>query len=105
MSLRNAINKKYRECRHDRSDKGSAAQQIACCEIHDCPLHSVRPVTATVIPQQLLDHWHIPVYSLCERARPLVKTASFCSVEGQNDQIQDTFGASKGEVPGARSTE
>lgn len=89
MSLRNAINKKCRECIHDPLDKGSAAQQIACCQIHDCPLHPVRPVTAKVIPQQLLDHWRISIESLCVRARPLVKTASSCSVEGQIEPLQD----------------
>ena len=103
MSLRNAINKKCRECIHDPLDKGSAAQQIACCMIHDCPLYPVRPITATVIPQQLLDHWRISIDSLCKRARPLVKTAPSCSGEGQNDQIQDTSGARKGEVPGEGS--
>jgi hypothetical protein len=88
MSLRNAINKKCRECIHDFWDKGSAAQQIACCMIHDCPLHPVRPITATVIPQQLLDHWRISIDSLCERARPLVKTAQSCPVDSQNGPLR-----------------
>jgi hypothetical protein len=99
MSLRNAINKKCRECIHDPLDRGSAAQQIACCMIHDCPLYPVRPITATVIPQQLLDHWRISIDSLCERTRPVVKTAPSCSGDGQNDQIQDTSDAGKGDVP------
>ena len=90
MSLRNAINKKCRECIHDPLDKGSAAQQIACCMIHDCPLHPARPITAKVIPQQLLDHLQIDIDSLCERARPLVKTAPSCSAEGQIEPLQNT---------------
>jgi len=89
MSLRNAINAKCRECIHDPLDKGSAAQQIACCMIHDCPLHPVRPITATVIPQQLLDHWRISIDSLCKRVKPLIKTAPSCSGEGQFEPLPD----------------
>jgi hypothetical protein len=102
MSLRNAINNKCRECIHDPLDKGSAAQQIACCMIHDCALHPARPITTTVIPQQLLDHWRIPIDSLCERARPLVKTAPSCSVEGQIEPLQNTNHETdrKAHVPG-----
>jgi hypothetical protein len=102
MSLRNAINAKCRECIHDSLDKGSAAQQIACCMIHDCPLHPVRPITATVIPRQLLDHWRISISSLCERARPLVKTAPSCSVDCQIEPLQTTNNESdrKAQVPG-----
>lgn len=98
MSLRNAINKKCRECSYDPLDKGSAAQQIACCIIHDCPLHPVRRITATAIPQQLLDHWRISIDSLCERARPLVRIAPSCSGEGQNGQFQETSGVGKDDV-------
>jgi hypothetical protein len=87
ISLRNAINSKCRECIHDPLDKGSAAQQIACCMIHDCPLHPVRPITATVIPKQLLDHWRIPIDSLCERARPLVEPAPSCSVDDHIERL------------------
>jgi hypothetical protein len=89
MNLRNPINKNCRECIYDPLDKGSAAQQIACCMIHDCAFHPVRPITATVIPQQLLDHLGISIDSLCKRARPLVRTASSCSVEGQIDRLAD----------------
>ena len=89
MSLRKAVNAKCRECTHDPLDKGSAAQQIACCTISDCPLHSVRPVTAKVIPQRLLDYWGISIDSLCERAKPLVKTSPSCSEDGQIGPLQD----------------
>lgn len=89
MKLRKAINAKCRECTHDPLDKGSAAQQIACCTISDCPLHPVRPITAKVIPQRLLDYWGISSDSLCERAKPLVKTAPSCSGEGQIEPPQD----------------
>ena len=89
MRLRNPINAKCRDCIYDPLDKGSAAQQISCCIFHDCPLHAVRPITAKVIPQQLLDHLRISINSLCERARPLVKTASSYSVEGQFDRPAD----------------
>lgn len=89
MKLRIPINAKCRDCIYDPLDKGSAAQQIACCIIHDCSLHPVRPITATVIPQQLLDHWGIPINSLCERARPLVKRAPPCPVDGQIDPLAD----------------
>ena len=89
MSLRKAINSKCRECTHDPLDKGSSAQQIACCTINDCPLHPVRPITATVISQQLLDHWRISIDSLCERARCVVETTPSCSVEGQIDHLAE----------------
>lgn len=86
MSLRKAVNYKCRECTHDPLDKGSAAQQIAGCTISNCRLHPVRPVTAKVIPLRLLVHWGISIDSLCNRARPLVESASSCSVEGQIDR-------------------
>ena len=98
MSLRKAINTQCRECSHDPLDKGSAAQQIACCTISDCPLHPVRPITAKVIPQRLLDYWGITIDSLCERARPLVKTAPSCSGEGQIEPLQNKTDATDAKV-------
>jgi hypothetical protein len=89
MSLRKAINAKCRVCIHETLDKGSAAQQIACCTISECPLHFVRPITATLIPQQLLDHWRISIDLLCERARLLVKTAPSCPEDDQMEPLQD----------------
>ena len=92
ISLRKAINTKCRECIHDPLDRGSAAQQIACCTIHDCPLHSARPITAKVIPLRLLDQWGISINSLCNRARPLADTATPCSVDRQIELFEGETG-------------
>jgi len=54
MSLRSAINAYCRDCICDPMDAGLAAQQIACCVSNDCPLHPVRPITATVISRALV---------------------------------------------------
>ncbi len=67
-------------------------------QVNQTPVHLLHALDAA-IPQQLLDHWRISVDSLCERARPLVKTAPSCSRDGQNDQIQDTSDSGKGDVP------
>jgi len=83
MSLRKPINGKCRDCIYDHLDKGTAAQQIACCVDTDCPLHPVRPITTKSIPIALLQHWRVKPSDLCDRARPLVENASSCSVEGQ----------------------
>lgn len=72
-SMRKAVNAKCRECTYDKLDKGSAAQQIAACIDTSCGLHGVRPVTASVIPVKLLDHWGITKDQLCQRAQPLVR--------------------------------
>ena len=88
MSLRKAINAKCRECTHDPTDAGSAAQQIACCTMTDCPLHPVRPITATTIPSRLLDTWQLTTADLCERARPLVETSPTSFKEGRDGQLQ-----------------
>ena len=98
MSLRKAINAKCKECAHDPLDKGSAAQQIACCISTDCDLHAVRPVTCKSIPHTLLDHWHLTAEDLCERARLLVETDPPCSAEGLNGHLQDASLNTKGEV-------
>jgi hypothetical protein len=98
MSLRKAINAKCKECAHDPLDKGSAAQQIACCISTDCDLHAVRPVTCKSIPQTLLDHWHLTAEDLCERARPLVEAQPSCSVEGQIDGLPDVKPNVEGEI-------
>jgi hypothetical protein len=99
-SLREAINAKCRECTHDPSDAGSAAQQIACCTITDCPLHSVRPVTTTKIPARLLETWHLSPDDLCERARPLVETSPSRSAEGRDGQIADAESETGTTLPG-----
>jgi hypothetical protein len=72
-SMRKSVNTKCRQCTYDKMDKGSAAQQIAVCLDFECGLHGVRPMTASVIPVRLLDHWGIKKEQLCERAQPLVR--------------------------------
>lgn len=86
-SMRKAVNAKCRECTYDQNDRGSAAQQIAVCIATDCPLHPIRPVTCSVIPQKLLDHWGIQKAQLCERAQPLVREADI--EEGQDGDSTD----------------
>ena len=92
MSLRSAVNAKCRECICDPLDAGSAAQQIACCVSTDCPLHAVRPITATVIPVRLLDCYHVEPPRLDRRARALVRYAGQVAGDGQNGQILRTDG-------------
>jgi hypothetical protein len=87
MSLREAVNKKCRDCAYDPLDAGSAAQQIACCISMDCPLHPVRPVTAKIIPRSLLDAYHIDPQQLDERARGLVTSNQTASGDGQIDLL------------------
>ena len=82
-SLRAAINAKCHHCTVDPLDVGTAAQQIACCTISDCPLHPVRPVTTTTSPQRLLAVWGISSDDLCERASQLVET-ELAPVETRN---------------------
>jgi hypothetical protein len=90
MSLRDAINKKCRECTHDPLDAGSAAQQIACCVSSNCPLHSVRPITAKTIPKSLLDTYNISPEQLDARARGLVGSKPIVSEDGQIDLLPTT---------------
>ena len=87
MRLRKSINGKCRDCIYDHLDKGTAAQQIACCVDTDCFLHPVRPITTKGIPIALLQHWRVKPSDLCNRARPLVENASSCSVESRNDRL------------------
>ena len=81
-SLRSAINAKCHDCTVDPLDRGTAAQQIACCTSTDCPLHPVRPVTTIKIPQRLLALWHISADQLCDRASLLVEK-ELSPVEGR----------------------
>lgn len=45
MSLRNAINRKCRECIADPSAAGTWRQQVEQCTVKTCPLYDVRPVS------------------------------------------------------------
>lgn len=72
-SMRKSVNLKCRQCTYDEHDRGSAAQQIAACIDYDCGLHGIRPVTASVLPVKLLDHWGIKKDQLCDRAKALVR--------------------------------
>ena len=89
LSLRSAINAKCHDCTVDPLDRGTAAQQIACCICSDCPLHPVRPVTATKIPRDLLAFWGISADHLCERASLLVAT-ELVFVEARNGPVADS---------------
>jgi hypothetical protein len=88
MSLRKAINAKCRDCICDPLDAGTAAQQIACCVDTNCPLHAVRPITATVIPVRLLESYHITTEQLDARARALVRVSPTAPESGQIGHIQ-----------------
>lgn len=87
MSLRNAVNAKCRECICDPLDAGTAAQQIACCVETGCPLHPVRPITATVIPARLLACYQDTPAQLDAKARALVRVSSAVPESGQNGHI------------------
>lgn len=75
MKLRQAVNAMCRACTYDPSDRGTAAQQIACCTDTRCPLHTVRPVNTKGIPLRLLEHWKLSPADLDCRARALVGEA------------------------------
>jgi hypothetical protein len=83
MSLRKAINTKCRGCTYDPLGAGTAAQQIACCVDSACPLHPVRPITATLIPAKLLEGYHIAPEQLDDKARALVEIDPSTSESGQ----------------------
>jgi len=85
-SLRAVINAKCHDCVVDPRDVGTAAQQIACCTISDCPLHPVTPVTTATIPKRLLAAWGISRNDLCERASQLVET-EIAPVEARNSPV------------------
>jgi hypothetical protein len=87
MSLRAAINAKCRDCICDPLDAGSAAQQIACCVVLDCPLHPVRPITTTAIPVRLLGHYQIAPEQLDAKARALVRVSDTVPESGQHGHI------------------
>lgn len=96
--VRKAINAKCRQCTHDPSDAGSAAQQIACCTVKECPLHSVRPITCKSLPARLLKHWRLSEQDLCERARQRVERSTPSSVATQFDDLQAIPAASRAQV-------
>lgn len=99
MSLRTAINSMCKACIHDPLDIGSAAQQIACCTSSDCPLHPVRPVTATHIPLSHLDFWGIDSGKLDGRARALITQPPHSDTpDRQIDHLQDEGPGGRAEV-------
>lgn len=71
-SMRKAVNAKCRDCTYDPLGGGSAAVQIAVCTDSACPLHAVRPVTASKITRGFLEKSGISEDALCDRARILV---------------------------------
>lgn len=72
MKLRSAINAMCKACTYDSLDRGTCAQQIACCISNGCPLHPVRPINTGAIPIDLLAHWRLTEQDLDDRARALV---------------------------------
>ena len=81
-SLRKAINAMCKDSTYDDQDKGTWRQQVAACTSSRCPLHPVRPVgekyngtDSTYLTMDLLNHWHIKLEDLDERARNIVKDA------------------------------
>lgn len=89
-SLRQAINAKCRECIYDPLGGGTAAQQITCCTLSDCPLYLVRPITATTLPVRLLDRFNVQISELCPRARGLVQKSDMCRGNGSNGPLPGT---------------
>ena len=71
-SLRGAINAMCRACIYDKRAPGTAAVQIALCAAKSCPLHAVRPLTATVIPLQVLEEMRIDPATLHKDLQQLV---------------------------------
>lgn len=77
MSLRKAINEKYRQCTHDIVEKGSAAQQIARSISTDWPLHWVP------------GHSRLTKAGLCNCASLMVKTGPRGAGKGICSPLQD----------------
>lgn len=89
MKLRKAINDMCKSCTYDERDVGTAAQQIACCTSKSCPLHPVRPITATKIPKSLLRTYRIYAEQLDDRARALLVSDSTASGDTHNGTPAD----------------
>ena len=87
MSCRSAINAKCRSCTYDPKDVGTAAQQIACCVVDDCPLHPHRPITTKAIPLELLHSYRLSPDDLDDRARVLVDLTEFFAGDAQNEPL------------------
>ena len=87
MSLRLAVNAKCRSCAYDPRDVGTAAQQIACCVVADCPLHPHRPITTKSIPLELLHSYRLSPVDLDDRARVLVDSTQFSAGDAQNEPL------------------
>lgn len=47
MSLREAINKRCKQCIYDPYDRGTWREQVAACTSPDCALFAVRPGPTT----------------------------------------------------------
>lgn len=93
MRLRAAINAMCKACTYDPLDRGTCAQQIACCVSNGCPLHPVRPINTAAIPIDLLAHWRLTEQDLDARAHALV----VISVEPQTEVVTVTIEADSGQ--------
>ena len=87
MSLRKAVNDYCRSCIYDPGDIGTAAQQIACCTVTDCPLHPFRPITTKAIPLELLHSYRLSPDDLDDRARVLVDSTELSAGDAQNEPL------------------
>jgi hypothetical protein len=87
-------------CICDPLDAGTAAQQVAMCVASDCALHSVRPITATLIPVRLLEASQIAPEQLDARARALVRLDRLAPGSGQNGPLLSTEVDSEGQQLG-----
>ena len=85
MSLRKSVNDYCRSCIYDPRDVGTAAQQIACCIVADCPLHPHRPITTKAIPLELLDSYRLSPNDLDDRARVLIDSNELSAGDAQNE--------------------
>jgi len=70
MSLRQAINKKCRDCIYDEcSGLGSWRQQVTACTVTSCPLYAVRPVSKSLKVAKTVPH---EVVTVLTQANPLL---------------------------------
>ena len=46
VSWRNAVNEKCKDCIYDEYGEGTWKAQVEACSMPDCPLYTIRPVTA-----------------------------------------------------------
>jgi len=59
LSRKRAIEQNCRDCICDPANAGTWRQQVTLCAVHECALWHWRPVSASDIPEPLLDAYGV----------------------------------------------